>query len=463
MTRDLGDLIRATGDDDAQSGARAFTPDAAASLFSAAHRRRLIHQAGAGAGIAAACVAAVIGVAALYPWTTTPPAIVPTPTETSTSTPTATATPSPSASAHVIGTVTTGANLPPAKPLESGLLASAGEGWSLVSYSAANRNDAQENGPVILYLVSPDGDVYEAANLGTDGGWLEDWAPGSSRVLILRNPGTAEVLDLETGASVGVVTLPPGVGVMSATFTRPTGQNIVVSAAGGANGWLKRFSPTGQELATLLSATDPNVRPDGIINFDPTWIYGQDGTFAVVNHRGLSRVTADGSTTTPIPLPAGTLECWPVRWWDGAQLLARCNDDLGPDPDNPSSRRTSSNMWLISMTGQLPQRLSSHVSKDVTDVGITNIWDVAGTRYAQWGDDCGGAPFGVLGSSGTVTALTQDVTAVAHWGTMFEARYNKNCGDPGSELVFVNGSDGSTRMILPRVGHAVGVLAVVAR
>jgi hypothetical protein len=46
---------------------------------------------------------------------------------------------------------------------------------------------------------------------------------------------------------------------------------------------------------------------------------------------------------------------------------------------------------------------------------------------------------------------------------MFEAWYNKNCGDPGSELVFVNGSDGSTRMILPQVGYAVGVVAVVAR
>ena len=433
-------------------------------------RRRRGFRIAAGVAIVLVVVGAVVLVVA-QPWNRAEPVSSPSAGQSTGVTPTKTAAATPSASAHVIGTVTTGANLPPAKPLESGLLASAGEGWSLVSYSAADLNDAHENGPLILYLVSPDGDVYEAANLGTDGGWLEDWAPGSSRVLILRGPsqgrngfGTAEVLDLETGASVGSFTLPPGVGARSATFTRPTGQNLVVSAAGGANGWLKRFSPTGQELATLLSATDPNLPPDGIINFNPTWIYSQDGTFAVVNHNGLSRVTADGSTTTPIPLPAGTLECWPVRWWDGAQLLARCDDDLGPDAADPSFlRRTSSNMWLISMTGQLPQRLSSHVSKDVTDVGITNIWDVAGTRYAQWGDDCGGAPFGVLGSSGTVTALTQDVTAVAHWGTTFAAWYNISCGDPGSELVFVNGSDGSTRMILPQVGHAVGVLEVVAR
>lgn len=431
---------------------------------------------GARIAVGVAIVLVVVGAVVLVvaqPWNRAEPVASPSAGQSTGVTPTktATATPSPSASAHVIGTVTTDPNLPPAKPLESGLLASAGEGWSLVSYSATQSVEPFKAGPQILYLVSPDGDVYEAANLGTDGDLrLADWAPGSSRVLILRGPsegrngfGTAEVLDLETGASVGIVTLPPGDGARSATFTRPTGQNLVVSAAGGANGWLKRFSPTGQELATLLSATDPNLPPDGIIDFDPTWIYSQDGTFAVVNHNGLSRVSSDGSTTTPIPLPAGTLECWPVRWWDGSQLLARCNDDLGPDPDVPSTRRTSSNMWLISMTGQLPQRLSSHVSKEVTDVGITNIWDVAGTRYAQWGDDCGGAPFGVLGSSGTVTALTQDVTAVAHWGTTFAAWYNISCGDPGSELVFVNGSDGSTRMILPQVGHAVGVLEVVAR
>jgi hypothetical protein len=345
-------------------------------------RRHRGFRIAAGVAIVLVVVGAVVLVIT-QPWNRAEPVASPSATRSTGATPTktTTATPSPTASAHVIGTVTTDPNLPPAKPLESGLLAGAGEGWSLVRYSADNMSDPPKIGPLILYLVSPDGDVYEAANLGTDGGWLEDWAPGSSRVFILRDTSTAEVLDLETGASVGIVTLPPGVGARSATFTRPTGQNLVVSAAGGANGWLKRFSPTGQELATLLSATDPNLPPDGIIDFDPTWIYSQDGTFAVVNHNGLSRVSADGSTTTPIPLPAGTLECWPVLWWDGAQLPARCNDDLGRDPDNPSSRRTSSNMWLISMTGQLPQRLSSHVSKGVTGLGITNVWDVAGTRY----------------------------------------------------------------------------------
>ena len=266
----------------------------------------------AGAAIVLVVAGAVVLVVA-QPWNRAEPVASPSAGQNTGVTPTKTATATPSASAHVIGTVTTDPNLPPAKPLESGLLASAGEGWSLVSYSAANRNDASKKGPLILYLVSPDGDVYEAANLGTQGGRLEDWAPGSSRVLILRDASTAEVLDLETGASVGSFTLPPGVGAMSATFTRPTGQNVVVSASRGAGGWLKRFSPTGQELATLLSATDPNVRPDGVIDFDPTWIYSQDGTFAVVSHNGLSRVSADGSTTTPIPLPAGTLECWPIR------------------------------------------------------------------------------------------------------------------------------------------------------
>jgi hypothetical protein len=59
--------------------------------------------------------------------------------------------------------------------------------------------------------------------------------------------------------------------------------------------------------------------------------------------------------------------------------------------------------------------------------------------------------------------LTNSVTAVGHRGATFAAPYKTNCSDPASGLVFVNGSDGSTRMILPRVGHAIGMLEVVAR
>jgi len=437
-------------------------------------RPKRLHRA---ARIAAsvAIVLVVVGAVVLVitqPWNRAEPVASPSATRSIGATPTktATATPSPTASAHVIGTVTMDPNLPPAKPLESGLLASAGEGWNLVSYSSDNLNDAHEIGPQILYLVSPDGDVYEARNLGTSGDFrLADWAPGSSRVLLERGAvqageePTLEVLDLETGASVGSFTLPTDEGTTDPTFTRPTGQNVVVSTTLGANGWLRRYSPTGQQLATLLSDTDPNLPPDAIINFHPTWIYGQDGTFAVVSYHGLRRISSDGATTTMIPLPAGTVECWPTRWWDASRLLARCDDDLGPNPDDPTARRTSSNMWLISMTGQAPERLSSYVSKDVVDFGITNVWDVAGTRYAQWSGDCGGASFGVLDASGKYTTLTNSVTAVGSRGATFAATYNISCGDPGRELVFVNGSDGSTRMILPRVGHAVGVLEVVAR
>ena len=425
----------------------------------------------AGAAIVLVVAGAVVLVVA-QPWNRAEPVASPSAGQSTGVTPTktATATPSPSASAHVIGTVTTDPNLPPAKPLESGLLASAGEGWSLVRYGGTQSVEPSTEGPQILYLVSPDGDVYEARNLGTSGDFrLADWAPGSSRVLLERGAvqageePTLEVLDLETGASVGSFTLPTDEGTTDPTFTRPTGQNVVVSTTLGANGWLRRYSPTGQQLATLLSDTDPNLPPDAIINFHPIWIYGQDGTFAVVNYRGLRRISSDGATTTMIPLPAGTVECWPTRWWDASRLLARCDDDLGPNPDDPTARRTSSNMWLISMTGQAPERLSSYVSKDGVDFGITNVWDVAGTRYAQWSGDCGAASLGTLGATGKYTMLTNSVTAVGHRGATFAAPYKTNCSDPGSGLVFVNGSDGSTRMILPRVGHAMGVVGVEAR
>ena len=378
---------------------------------------------------------------------------------------------SPTASAHVIGTVTANPNLPPAKPLMSGLLASAGDGWSLVYYSANKASEPSAVEPQVLDLVSPDGAVYEVRNLGNGEQFrVADWAPGSSRALILRGLskgrdgfGTVQVLDLETGATVGSFTLPAGVGTHAALFTRPTGQNIVVSASGGANGWLNRYSPTGKELATLLSETDPSLPPYGIINFSPSWLYSQDGTYAVVSHKGLWRISSDGSTKTAIPLPSGTLTCTPVRWWDAARVLARCDDDLGPDPDLPSIRRTSSNMWLLPVTGGAPTRLSSYVSKQVVDFGITDAWDVAGTRFAQWTGDCGAASFGTLTASGKYAVLTNGVVAVGHRGATFVAEQWASCGDPGSALVLVNGTNGAIRTFLPRVGDAEGVQQVIAR
>jgi len=109
MTDNLAELIRTAGDDAAAASTRAFDPNWASSLLRAAHHRRVLRQAGA--GTAAACVAAVIGAAALHPWTTTPPAIIPTPTRTTTLTPTASTQPT-----TTTATTTTAASEPTPTP-----------------------------------------------------------------------------------------------------------------------------------------------------------------------------------------------------------------------------------------------------------------------------------------------------------------------------------------------------------
>jgi hypothetical protein len=176
---------------------------------------------------------------------------------------------------------------------------------------------------------------------------------------------------------------------------------------------------------------------------------------------------SDASATTPVPLPAGTLECVPMRWWDTSHLLARCTEDLGPNPDDLTVRRTSSNMWLISMSGQAPTRLSSFVmpkGKQPVDFGITNAWDVAGTHFAQWTDDCGAAAsFGTLNASGAYAVLTNGVAVMGNRGTTFVGMSWETCGDLGADFVTVNGADGAVRVVVPRVGDAEGVQKAVVR
>lgn len=120
-------------------------------------------------------------------------------------------------------------------------------------------------------------------------------------------------------------------------------------------------------------------------------------------------------------------------------------------------------MWLISMTGQAPTRLSSHVSESVVDYGITDLWEVEGTRYAQWSGDCGAVSFGTLDAGGTYTADVSEVHVDGHRGETFVGRRLESCGDPYGELVVLNGPDGAVRVVVPRVGDVEGVQQVVVR
>ena len=105
MTPNLGDLIRAAGD--AAAPTNALPASAAASLLRAARRRHLLHQAAA--GTAAVCVAALIGVVAVHPWTTAPSSLYP---ATSTKAPPGTNSASPTATASPTSKATQSANHP---------------------------------------------------------------------------------------------------------------------------------------------------------------------------------------------------------------------------------------------------------------------------------------------------------------------------------------------------------------
>jgi hypothetical protein len=436
MTRDLGDLIRTTGDDAAHSTARAFTPDAATSLFRAAHHRRVLRQAGA--GTAAACVAAVIGVVALHPWGTTPPATTPSPTATSAPTattptttgPSTTPTTSPTAAAStkpvIIGTVTHNPLLPDAKPLEAGLLENAGPGWALVEYVEYS-TAVQSDGPAkplsdVLYLVDPHGIHYEVRNLGPDSTLsIVDWQPGSSRVLAtFDDPSRVEIVDLVTGKTVSSFS-PPGLVTWSPRLTRPTGKNIVAEVTESGTKRLQRFSPSGELLSTLVELPDPNT--------SPSWIYSEDGTYVVLGVAytdqragtygtyGIKKISYDGATTTALDTGSDASGCEAVRWWDAERVLVRCITPGAPTTEYPTGG-AAENMLLVRVDGGAPEALTTYAGDPEGMLqGAWDVWRFGDTQFdMSVGDDCGSASLSQVDPDGSSHVVADSLAGVVRVG-----------------------------------------------
>jgi hypothetical protein len=222
--------------------------------------------------------------------------------------------------------------------------------WPLVDDQWVLALSASDAGATALYLMDPFGDTYEVFS------WpgpsvrpfdLFDWRPDGRAALLqvgFDASGDKEILliDLEKRTSETVLTTPElGFGG-PATFTRPTGKDIVVAAGDDLTEHIEVRRSDGSIFSVLFDGPRPAGPPVPV-----AWIYGLEGTTAVVGDAsGLHLVSNKGEPIRDLASPGAS--CRPIRWWDQDTVLARCvpPEVLAYLPDAYYNR-----LWLVPSDG----------------------------------------------------------------------------------------------------------------
>ncbi len=287
-----------------------------------------------------------------------------------------------------------GENVPEARQADEIPWDEVGPGWHVVLYDSSRANptgpgDVSER-PVIAYVVSPNGDLYQAATWPVGEGPYSIADTAGFRFLgVGSSPDWQAVhmlVDLETGSSALVSV--PDTGTLDgpwplAGLTRPTGKHLIVWNSDGTTEWLDRQSYDGTKLSRLFS------QPYTGWSHTLSWLYGYEGSTVVVGHAGgVAYVDIGGEVIRELAAPGDAI-CEPVRWWDANTVLARCRQD------DPSLYHFQ--LWLIRTDGAEPQALTApDPNPDVVDFGFVDAWPTADRTLLQWAGDCGASQLETL-------------------------------------------------------------------
>jgi len=372
------------------------------------------------------------------------------PSSTSTATTEVTTTADTTTTSIAAGPVTEHPNLPSAQGAHLVDWGAVGPDWALVLYDAMDVAAASP-GPVVLYLVSPSGDRFEVAAWPDDGPYaILDWAGSADAALVQHNGGTAAIVDLRTGIETATIAVSAPSNDRPLTFTEPTGTNVVALVDDGTNQRVERRSRSGAVLATLGEQPTPVDARAGL-----DWLYGYDGTFALIKaDGGIAYVENDGTFVRDVWTPMAHI-CRPVRWWDAGTFVAACTGD-GPAFPHDFYHQ----VWLLETDGTAGVPLTTIPAGplDVVDFGHTDAWEIPGRVFAQWWGDCGTAAVHLVAPDGSFTTA---VGANSRYleiddGGMVIQRWAA-CDMSEGELLRVDLDGTVTATLVPRVGDAWGV------
>jgi hypothetical protein len=323
--------------------------------------------------------------------------------------------------------------------------------WPLVDDQWVLALSASDAGATALYLMDPFGDTYEVFS------WpgpsvrpfdLFDWRPDSRAALLqvgFDASGDKEILliDLEKRTSETVLTTPElGFGG-PATFTRPTGKDIVVAAGDDLTEHIEVRRSDGSIFSVLFDGPRPAGPPVPV-----AWIYGLEGTTAVVGDAsGLHLVSNKGEPIRDLASPGAS--CRPIRWWDQDTVLARCvpPEVLAYLPDAYYNR-----LWLVPSDGSDATPLTAVPAEPVpiVDFGFADAWRQGGKVYAQWMGDCSAADIRLVEADGSTLAVTGQQLVGLQGGNLVVRRWS-DCSqwEAGLYLVRPDGSPVADLMIAP--------------
>jgi TolB protein len=384
-----------------------------------------------------------------------------------------------------VATVTVDPYLPAAMSRDSIPWADVGFGWYVVLYDSSKAaptgpGDVRE-GPVVLYLVAPDGTRYETAS------WAPDARPW--RIVDVRSDGTAAIVQGSAATPDDnewvLVDLPTGVmqTVHEASFpevtygwgsyvklTKPTGTNVVVYRSDGVDEWLERRSPGGSLLATLYQQT--YVDWVGSLR----WMYGHDGTTALVTHHGgIALIQNDGTPIRELWVPMDHV-CEPVRWWDADTFLATCygqGPGSAPLDEYGNPHTFYGRLWLLEIDGTAGAPLTEYPADPpfVGDFGYSDAWPSGPDTLLQWTGDCGAAQIAALQADGTGTfipisvpsSIVADGVGMVHVnvvsGLITVYAWQGCAGDVGA-LFLTDLSGAFVQELVPVIGDARSVISV---
>jgi hypothetical protein len=300
--------------------------------------------------------------------------------------------------------------------------------------------------------VSPDGERYLLEEVA-GGDWLTiaDWSP-DRRSVLQRDALSLNLVDLVTRESTVVV----DGGVAGATFTRPTGRNLIVQAVD--NGQVQWRSRTGELLGILVERTGPSWEYS-------EWIYGEDGTHLVIGvEDALLHLTADGRLIGELAVPDAALDgtaCHPRKWWPDGRVLAACVVETGVNA-------TADALYLIPLDGGPPERISPEPSLN-PQRGYADAWPFEGGVLLQWATYGDGGGQEITHPDGTLEELGWDLPNrpgadhVVEVGPDRVVVLNRGGTGPGTTgaLVAVTPSTGEVRVLVPGNPEEGGVLSVI--
>ena len=325
------------------------------------------------------------------------------------------------------------------------------EEWALALYAAA------WDGPRALYLLSPFGDAYEvfAWTGGTYPFALYDWRPdGRAALAMVGFDGSSErqihLLDLVGRGADPVLSIADFSFDAAASFTRPTGRDLVVKGGDAATELIEVRRTDGSLFSTLLDRPRP-----ADWGKEATWVYGLEGTTVVLaDGDGVRLLSNTGEWIRDLDAPGQS--CRVVRWWDDATVLTRC---LPPEvlaylPDAYYGR-----LWLVPVSGAPATALTALPATpvDIVDFGYFDAWRAGGRVFANWAGDCGAGAVDLVRADGTTAGVTQNALVGTIGANLLVRRWTA-CDQSESSLHLVGPDGTGLRDLLVPPAGAPGVI-----